>query len=221
MFEPARKKLLPKLPRRIGVITSPDGAALRDFMQVVERRFPDANIRIYPAPVQGDGAEYVIARGIEFFNHVNGADVIVVTRGGGSMEDLQPFNTEVLARAVGASNIPVISAVGHEIDFTICDFVSDLRVPTPSAAAELAVGQRLEMSSAINNLVRRLDSNVKLRFEQMQRRLQVVLGNYVLRDPSRLLERPRQRVDELLREAGDAIDSKLVDDADAFASLTY
>jgi exodeoxyribonuclease VII large subunit len=212
LFEPASKKSIPQLPRQIGVVTSPDGAALRDFLQVVERRFPDVNIRIYPAPVQGDGAEYVIARGIEFFNKFASADVIVVTRGGGSMEDLQPFNTEVLARSIAASNIPVISAVGHEIDFTISDFVADLRVPTPSAAAELAVGQRLEMSAAVNNLYRRLDAAVRLRAEQQQRRMQTILGSYILRDPLRMLERPKQQLDELLRDATDTVTAKLIED---------
>ncbi len=211
LFDQNIKKTIPKLPRRIGIVTSPDGAALRDFIQVVERRFPDVNIQIYPAPVQGDGAEYVLVRGIEFFNSFSQVDVIVLTRGGGSMEDLQPFNTEILARAVAASNIPIISAVGHEIDFTICDFVADLRVPTPSAAAELAVGQRVEMTSAVNNLVRRLDGVVKLCLEQQNRRLQLVLGSYILREPSRILEGPQQQLDELLRDMSASAAANLVD----------
>lgn len=211
LFEQDRKKPIPKLPGRIGVITSPDGAALRDFLNVIERRFPDINIRVYPAPVQGDGAEYVLARGIEYFNSIGGADVIVLTRGGGSMEDLQPFNTEVLARAIAASTIPVISAVGHEIDFSICDFVADLRVPTPSAAAELAVGQRAELTDSINNLKRRFSSSVKLRMEQSRSRLQGSLGSYIFRDPLRLLERPKQRIDDYLRDATGAVEDILSD----------
>ena len=145
LFDPEKKKPIPLLPRRIGVVTSPSGAAVRDFLQIINRRFPNVNVRIYPCAVQGAGAAEQVARGVEFFNRADGADVIVVTRGGGSMEDLWPFNEEVLARAVAASRIPVVSAVGHEIDFTICDFAADLRVPTPSAAAELVIGRREEM----------------------------------------------------------------------------
>ena len=142
LFDQERKRPIPVLPKRIGVVTSPTGAAIRDFLQIINRRFPNVNIRIYPCMVQGQGAAEQVARGVEFFNRTGGADVIVVTRGGGSMEDLWPFNEERLARAVAASAIPVISAVGHEIDFTICDFAADLRVPTPSAAAELVIGKR-------------------------------------------------------------------------------
>ena len=137
LFDPGRKRPIPVLPRRIGVVTSPSGAAIRDFLQIINRRFPNVNVRIYPCAVQGAGAAEQVARGVDFFSRTRGADVVVVTRGGGSMEDLWPFNEEVVARAVAACSVPVISAVGHEIDFTICDFAADLRVPTPSAAAEL------------------------------------------------------------------------------------
>ena len=139
LFDPAVKKPIPLLPRSIGVVSSPTGAAIRDFLQIINRRFPDVNIKIFPALVQGAQASRQVAAGVDFFNRTRNVDVIVVTRGGGSMEDLWPFNSELLARSIAASNIPVISAIGHEIDFTICDFVADLRVPTPSAAAELAV----------------------------------------------------------------------------------
>ena len=142
LFDPARKRPIPALPRRIGVITSPDGAAIRDFLQIITRRFPNVNVRIYPAAVQGEKAAAQVAKGVEFFNRTGGADVLVITRGGGSMEDLWPFNEEFLARAVAASEIPVISAIGHEIDFSICDFAADLRAPTPSAAAELVIGRQ-------------------------------------------------------------------------------
>ena len=145
LFDQERKRPIPKLPGRIGVVTSPSGAAIRDFLQIINRRFPNVNVRIYPCAVQGAGAAEQVARGVEFFNRTDGADVIVVTRGGGSMEDLWPFNEEILARAVASSRIPVVSAVGHEIDFSICDFAADLRVPTPSAAAELVIGRREEM----------------------------------------------------------------------------
>ena len=139
LFDPARKKPLPVLPRVIGVVTSPTGAVIRDILRVLHRRFRNINVLIYPVKVQGEGAAQEIAQGIEYFNRNAPVDVMIVARGGGSLEDLWAFNEDVVARAIAASNIPVISAVGHETDFTIADFVADLRAPTPSAAAELVV----------------------------------------------------------------------------------
>ncbi len=139
LFAPERKKKLPKLPRRIGIITSPTGAAIRDMINVTGRRYPLCDIVIFPAAVQGVEAPPQLRSGIEYFNAVGGVDVIIIGRGGGSIEDLWAFNDEALARAIAASRIPVISAVGHETDFTLCDFVADCRAPTPSAAAEIAV----------------------------------------------------------------------------------
>lgn len=135
LFSEERKKPIPKIPSRVGVVTSPTGAAVRDIINVCKRRFPYAHVIVYPALVQGDGAVESVAAGIDYFNRVGGADVLIVGRGGGSIEDLWAFNSEVVARAVAKSSIPVISAVGHETDFTICDFVADKRAPTPSAAA--------------------------------------------------------------------------------------
>lgn len=200
LFAPERKRQIPAMPRRIGVVTSADGAAIRDFLQIIERRFPNLNIRIYPAPVQGTGAEFKLARGVEFFNRHDGVDVIVITRGGGSMEDLWPFNTEVLARAVAASHIPVISAVGHEIDYSICDFVADLRVPTPSAAAELVIGRQEEYQQRLTRATRGMNSAASRVMERLRHRLERLSGAYAFREVPHLLRRRQQQTDELTEE---------------------
>ena len=197
LFDPERKKPIPLLPRRIGVVTSPSGAAIRDFLQIINRRFPNVNVRIYPCAVQGAGAAEQVARGVEFFNRTDGADVIVVTRGGGSMEDLWPFNEEVLARAVAASRIPVVSAVGHEIDFTICDFAADLRVPTPSAAAELVIGRREEMLRGLERSEKDMRHTLDAALTQAKARLDRAAGSFVFREPAHLVRMRRQQLDEL------------------------
>lgn len=197
LFDQERKRPIPVLPKRIGVVTSPTGAAIRDFLQIINRRFPNVNIRIYPCMVQGQGAAEQVARGVEFFNRTAGADVIVVTRGGGSMEDLWPFNEERLARAVAASAIPVISAVGHEIDFTICDFAADLRVPTPSAAAELVIGKREEMAAKLERLDKDLRNVLALTLTRLRSRFERAAGSFVFREPKHLAEMRRQQLDEL------------------------
>jgi exodeoxyribonuclease VII large subunit len=142
LFDSARKRPLPALPMRIGLVTSSSGAVVRDILQVLERRFPGLHIRLFPAQVQGDGAIQQVCDGLAYFSQSGWADVVIVARGGGSLEDLWTFNEEAVARAVVACGVPVISAIGHETDFTICDFVADLRAPTPSAAAELAICTR-------------------------------------------------------------------------------
>lgn len=197
LFDQERKRPIPVLPKRIGVVTSPTGAAIRDFLQIVNRRFPNVNIRIYPCMVQGQGAAEQVARGVEFFSRTGAADVIVVTRGGGSMEDLWPFNEERLARAVAASSIPVISAVGHEIDFTICDFAADLRVPTPSAAAELVIGKREEMAAKLERLDKDLRNVLALTLTRLRSRFERAAGSFVFREPKHLAEMRRQQLDEL------------------------
>ncbi len=197
LFDESRKKPIPLFPRRIGIVTSPDGAAVRDILQIISRRFPNLNIRIYPSAVQGKGAEKELAKGIRFFNGKSKVDVIIITRGGGSLEDLWPFNEEVLAREIAASEIPVISAVGHEIDFTICDFVSDLRVPTPSAAAELVVGKQEEFTKTISDFRRRLESSIKMTLERFKHRFQNASQSYVFKEPLHLLRERQQKVDEL------------------------
>ena len=197
LFDPAVKKPLPLLPRSIGVVSSPTGAAIRDFLQIINRRFPDVNIKIFPALVQGAQASRQVAAGVDFFNRTRNVDVIVVTRGGGSMEDLWPFNEEILARAIARSNIPVISAVGHEIDFTICDFVADLRVPTPSAAAELVIGRREEFITRLERAAKDLSAVLKLRISKLRNAVERLSGSPVFHEPRRLLDIKRQYLDEL------------------------
>ena len=155
LFDPARKKAIPLLPRHVGVVTSPTGAAIHDILNVISRRFPNLHLVLAPVKVQGEGAAREIAAAIEFLNRRGGFDVLIVGRGGGSLEDLWCFNEEIVARAIAASRIPVISAVGHEIDFTISDFVADLRAATPSAAAELVVGRKDAFEGTLDELTRR------------------------------------------------------------------
>jgi exodeoxyribonuclease VII large subunit len=163
LFEESRKKPIPPLPRRIGVVTSPQGAALRDILNILARRHHSANVLIYPAQVQGDAAPTEVTAGIRHFNQTRSVEVIIIARGGGSVEDLAAFNDESLARAVVASEIPVISAIGHETDFTIVDFVADLRAPTPSAAAELVIRSRQEIEGQTEDMFRRLERAMRYR----------------------------------------------------------
>jgi exodeoxyribonuclease VII large subunit len=160
LFDPARKRPLPMVPQKIGIVTSPTGAVIRDMVHIIERRFQNVHILLYPARVQGEGASAEIAEGLDYFNEQTDVDVIIVGRGGGSMEDLWSFNEEVVARAIYRSRIPVISAVGHETDYTIADFVSDLRAPTPSAAAELVVKDKREIRRTLSHLASALESEV-------------------------------------------------------------
>lgn len=209
LFAPERKKPLPLLPRRIGVVSSPSGAAIRDFLQIIRRRNPKVAIRIYPAAVQGETAAAEVRAGVEFFRASGEVDVIVVTRGGGSQEDLWPFNDEMLARSIAASPIPVISAVGHEIDFSICDFVADLRVPTPSAAAELVSANFEDLLSRLERGEKDLHHTLGYRMSEAKLRLQRLLAGVWLRDPVRLVADKRQYVDELTlvmeRASGNAV----------------
>lgn len=164
LFDPARKKSLPFLPRKIGVVTSPTGAAIRDILNILGRRFPSVDLLLVPVPVQGEGAAEAIAQAIRLLNEREDMDVMIVGRGGGSTEDLWAFNEEIVARAIFASKIPIVSAVGHEIDFTIADFVADVRAPTPSAAAELVVPNRSDLLSQVSKLKRRLFQGVQQDF---------------------------------------------------------
>ena len=205
LFAPERKRPIPKLPRIIGVVTSPSGAAIRDFLKIIQRRFPRSHIRIAPCQVQGEGAAAEIAAAVNFLSASCSVDVIVVTRGGGSMEDLWAFNEEVVARAVAASKIPVISAVGHEIDFTICDFAADLRVPTPSAAAELVTSGYEELSKELEHLVGELRRAPGLYLATKRGELEKLTSAELFTRPTRMLELPKQRLDEAdLRLAGAA-----------------
>ena len=201
LFDPERKKTIPFFPRHIGVITSPSGAAVRDFLHVAQRRFSGLDIRICPAPVQGKGAENKLAAAIRFFNRIGGVDVIVLTRGGGSLEDLWPFNEEVLARAIAASNIPVVSAVGHEVDFTIADFAADLRAPTPSAAAEMIVPEKETVRNDIFQFRQRCANAVRYNFERAKRRLEKVSSDALYQRILNAINARRQYVDKLFQRA--------------------
>jgi len=174
LFEEDRKKPLPLLPRKIGIVTSPTGAAIRDMLRILKRRNASLHVLIYPARVQGTGAVEEIIRGVRYFNNRHDIDVIIVGRGGGSMEDLWAFNQEVVARAIFKSAIPVISAVGHEVDFTITDFVADVRAPTPSAAAEMVSGARGDLAATVRSLVGRLVRAMRLQIERRRSSLERV-----------------------------------------------
>jgi exodeoxyribonuclease VII large subunit len=168
LFAPERKRPLPALPRKIGVVTSLDGAAIRDIVKVITRRYPNVHLVIRPTRVQGEGAAADIARGLQAVTAVPGVDVVIVGRGGGSIEDLWAFNEEVVARAIAASPVPVISAVGHQTDFTIADFVADLRAPTPSAAAEVVVAGQAEFRARIDRLADRAEAAARRRIERLR-----------------------------------------------------
>lgn len=192
LFDPARKREIPAMPRTIGVVTSQTGAAIRDIIHVARRRNPNVGIVVSPCAVQGEGAARDIVRAIELLNRKNACDVMLVGRGGGSIEDLWSFNEEIVARAIAASRIPVISCVGHEIDFTIADFVADLRAPTPSAAAELAVPELYQLRQALDVTVRRLAGALD-RGQQLRRlRLERLLSAPSLSSPGRTLIEPRR-----------------------------
>lgn len=188
LFRPEYKKPLPKIPKRIGIITSPTGAAIRDIINILGRRFPFAEGVLYPALVQGDGAAATLVAGIKYFNTMKNVDVIIIGRGGGSIEDLWAFNDEALAREIFASDIPVISAVGHETDFTICDFVADRRAPTPSAAAELAVPETMELKQKIFNIIGRMDMLVMHNISNRRQRLEELAGKRVLNSPDFIVD---------------------------------
>jgi exodeoxyribonuclease VII large subunit len=174
LFETSRKRPLPALPRRIGIVTSIDGAALRDIIRVLERRYPNAHLVIAPCRVQGDNAAGEIVRAFRQIGRIQGVDVIIVARGGGSLEDLWAFNEEKVARAIAASPVPVISGVGHETDFTIADFVADVRAPTPSAAAELVVRRKDDFCGFIDRLGERLDGAIRARIGRLESRINLL-----------------------------------------------
>lgn len=197
LFDESRKKPLPKIPSAVGVVTSPTGAAVRDIINVCTRRFPYARIRVYPALVQGDGAVDSVAAGIEYFNRCGGADVLIVGRGGGSIEDLWAFNSEKVALAVSRSRIPVISAVGHETDVTICDLVADRRAPTPSAAAELAVPETAELKQKFNNVITRETAVLMGRIDAKKKELDRLAASRVLTSPAASFEDRSVTVDRL------------------------
>ena len=181
LFAEYRKKPLPKMPKRIGIITSPTGAAIRDMIHILGRRFPSAEVVLYPALVQGAEAPASLARGLVYFNQKADVDMIIIGRGGGSIEDLWAFNDEMLVRCVAASEIPVISAVGHETDFTLCDFAADLRAPTPSAAAELAVPDMNEVAHRLRLLEERLTLASMRRITENREHLRLLASSRTLK----------------------------------------
>lgn len=183
LFSPIHKKPIPRFPERVGVITSETGAAVQDIFNVLSRRYPSAQVVLRPTKVQGEGAARDIAEAIKDFNKLNAADVLIVGRGGGSIEDLWAFNEEIVARAVFESKIPVISAVGHETDYTICDFVSDLRAPTPSAAAELAVPDKMELKGELLARKQQLFGVIKNLISNERSKLSAIEQKDVLRNP--------------------------------------
>lgn len=195
LFSEHHKKPLPPYPEKVGVITSPTGAAVRDIINVLGRRFPYAEIVFCPVLVQGDGAHLQLTDAVNMFNSERAADVIIIGRGGGSIEDLWEFNDEGLARAVYNSEIPVISAVGHETDFTICDFVADMRAPTPSAAAELAVPDANELQYALSALKNRMFLNVSSGIADRRSRLEYLTSKGALKSPDEMLSNRSQRLD--------------------------
>jgi exodeoxyribonuclease VII large subunit len=197
LFAAERKKPLPLLPSRIGLITSPRGAAVRDVVRILRRRFPNVHLMVYPVRVQGEGSAEEIVKALKFFNQKKLVDVLILARGGGSMEDLWAFNEEPLARAIVASMIPVISGVGHETDFTIADFVADVRASTPSAAAELVVQTRREFDKHIADLRETLASQIRYRLLEFSRRVHELSARRGFRRPLDLLRQQRQRTDEM------------------------
>jgi len=199
LFDESRKKELPEIPWKIGIVTSPTGAAIRDMIHVIKRRNPKTSVLLYPALVQGEGAAEEIARGIKELNKHKDVDVLIIGRGGGSIEDLWAFNEEVVARAIADSKIPVVSAVGHEIDFTIADFVADLRAPTPSAAAELVVPKLNDIVQDLQYLTNQMIERMEEDIEDYRERLRYLIDRRFFREPRRILEAPAQHLDEVVQ----------------------
>ena len=197
LFNAERKRPIPAFPRKIGIVTSPKSAALRDILTVLKRRHNAINVVIFPAEVQGDGASLQVMAGIDYLSRSTDVDVIIVARGGGSMEDLWPFNEERVARAIVRSRKPVISAVGHEVDFTICDFVADLRAATPSAAAEIVIKSKAEITDRVRQMDARLESLMKYRLSTLRHFLAAKIGSRGFVVAENRIRRMAQRVDDL------------------------
>jgi exodeoxyribonuclease VII large subunit len=203
LFDEGRKRPLPKLPRRIGIVTSPSGAVIQDMLNVLARRFPGLHVRLYPAQVQGEGAVDAVCRGIGFFSRSGWAEIVIVARGGGSLEDLWTFNEEEVARAIASCSIPVVSAIGHETDFTIADFAADLRAPTPSAAAELVVCTREQLLDQIGARRKALAQALRYSLSMAAKRLHTQGIDRATTTIHRSIGRAFQRVDELERAAAE------------------
>ena len=209
LFDQSRKRRIPRCPFRVGLITSPTGAAVRDMIRIGSRRFPPAEIVLFPSLVQGAGAPAELIRGLRYFNETHGADVIIIGRGGGSVEDLWAFNDESLARAVASSAIPVVSAVGHETDFTICDLAADVRASTPSAAAELCFPDMEVFRAQLANVGRALERTVRADIEKKRERVKELSSRRAMTSPMTLLDDHRVRLMQLSDRAERAIMSRL------------
>jgi len=219
LFDASRKKKIPKFPKKIGIITSPTGAAVRDLFNVLTRRWPIVEIELFPALVQGSGAAASLKKGIEYFDSKDDIDVVIIGRGGGSGEDLSAFNDEALARSIAASRVPVISAVGHEIDVSISDYVADLRAPTPSAAAELAVPDMQEYNAILSSHLGRIKGIVSRKIEFGESRLKTLSGSSVLRSPEKYFDIKFTELDHLAERLGNKYDDIIKTNSSKFLSL--
>ena len=220
LFDESRKKKLPLLPKTVAVITSPTGAVIKDILNVSLRRFPKANIKLFPAAVQGEGAFNELVHQVNFVNENNMADVIIIGRGGGSIEDLWNFNSEELAYAIANSKIPVVSAVGHETDFTICDFVSDLRAPTPSAAAEVVFPVLEELNYKLLNFEKRMKFALTENLKNKKKQLQRICESYYFKRPQELVNKLKIRIDSSQKDLVN-IEEKIINGKkNSFVKLT-
>lgn len=218
-FDESHKQKIPLMPKVIGVLTSQTGSVIRDIINVSTRRNPNVRIRLYPVPVQGEGAAEKIADGIRFMNENNLADVLIIARGGGSLEDLWPFNEEIVAHAIYNSKLPIISAVGHETDFSISDFVADLRAPTPSAAAELAVPDIYEIKQKINVYQNRLRMSLVKKVEIMKLRYEKCMNSRVFKEPTRNINDNYLRIDNYIKRLENTIKIKQKEEKTKYIEL--
>lgn len=220
LFDESRKKKLPLLPKTVAVVTSPTGAVIKDILNVSLRRFPKANIKLFPAAVQGEGAFNELVHQVNFINENNMADVIIIGRGGGSIEDLWNFNSEELAYAISNSKIPVVSAVGHETDFTICDFVSDLRAPTPSAAAEVVFPVLEELNYKLSNFEKRMKFALTENLKNKKKQLQRIYESYYFKRPQELVNKLKIRLDNSQKDLVNIEEKIITEKKNSFVKLT-
>jgi len=219
LFDKQNKMTIPKMPRVIGVLTSQTGSVIRDIINVSTRRNPNVVIRLLPVPVQGEGAAEKIASGIELMNRKRLADVLILARGGGSLEDLWPFNEEIVANSIYNSEIPIISAVGHETDFTIADFVADLRAPTPSAAAELAVPDVYEVKQKINTYQNRLRLSLNKKVELMKLKFEKCMNSYVFKEPTRKIQESYLQIDSIVKSIDNIMKARIEKEKSQFVKV--
>ena len=219
LFDSSHKKQIPMMPKIIGVLTSQTGSVIRDIINVSTRRNPNVYIRLLPVPVQGEGAAEKIADGIRYMNENNLADVLILARGGGSLEDLWPFNEEIVARTIYESKIPIISAVGHETDFSIADFVADLRAPTPSAAAELAVPDIYEVKQKILGYQNRLRISLVKKVELMKMRYEKCMASSVFKEPTRKIQEQYLIVDQYIKKLENLIKTRYEKDKTKYIEI--